>query len=163
MADLIIIADSGPLIALSIIDKLDLLQELYDQVLLPPAVWGEVTVKGKGLPGADMVEQAKFLKICVPEAIALKPLSIIVGTGEAEALALAQTTLNCCVLLDDAQARRVAESLNICRIGTLGILRQAKIRKLISQIKPYILKLQNNGIYMQQNLINIILEDVGEL
>ena len=163
MADLIIIADSGPLIALSIIDKLDLLQKMYDQVLLPPAVWDEVTVKGKGLPGADIVGQAKFLEVRVPEKIALKPLSIILGSGEAEALALAQTTLNCCVLLDDAQARRMAESLDICRIGTLGILRKAKIKRLVPQIKPYILKLQNNGIYIQQNLINVILEDVGEL
>jgi predicted nucleic acid-binding protein len=163
MANSVIIADSGPLIALSIIDKLELLQQLYEEVLLPPAVWNEVTVQGKGMPGADIVSKAKFLKVCIPEPMALKPLSIIVGAGEAEAIALAQTTSNCCVLLDDAQARRLAERLDICRIGTLGILRQAKKQGLISHIKPFILKLQSNGIYMQENLVNAILQDVGEV
>ena len=47
-----IIADSGPLISLAVIDRLELLQQLYQQVLVPPAVWDEVTVKGQGMPGA---------------------------------------------------------------------------------------------------------------
>ena len=79
MANSVIIADSGPLIALSIIDKLDLLQELYEQVLIPPAVWDKVTIQGKGMPGANTVSKAKFLKVCKPESIALTPLSILVG------------------------------------------------------------------------------------
>ena len=47
-----IIADSGPLISLAIIEQLESLKQLYQQVLIPPAVWYEVTVKGYGMPGA---------------------------------------------------------------------------------------------------------------
>lgn len=45
-----IIADSSPLISLAIIEKLDLLPQLYQQILLPPAVWDEITVKGATTP-----------------------------------------------------------------------------------------------------------------
>ncbi len=40
------VADAGPLIRLSWIDRLDLLGALFDQVLVPVAVWNEVTPPG---------------------------------------------------------------------------------------------------------------------
>ena len=48
-----IVGDSSPLISLAIIGQLDLLPKLYRRVLIPPAVWNEVTVQGVGLPGAQ--------------------------------------------------------------------------------------------------------------
>jgi predicted nucleic acid-binding protein len=66
------------------------------------------------------------------------------------------------VLFDDAQARRIAEHFSVNRIGTLGILRRTKKAGLIDAIKPYTVQLQQNGIYMRQNLIDAVLQDVGE-
>lgn len=54
------------------------------------------------------------------------PLIALADRGEAEAIALALTNPGSTVLLDDAQARRLAERFGVDRIGTLGILRQAK-------------------------------------
>jgi predicted nucleic acid-binding protein len=157
-----IIADSGPLISLAIIGRLDLLKQLYQQVLIPPAVWDEVTVKGKGMPGADAVARLTWLEIRKPEPQVLQPLSILVDPGEAEVIALAQSVTDSIVLLDDSQARRVAERFDIPRIGTLGILRRAKKQGLITFIRPYIEELQSNNIYMSGKLIEAILQDVGE-
>jgi uncharacterized protein len=126
MTNPIIIADSSPLISLAIIEQLELLPQLYQRVLLPPAVWDEVTVQGVGLPGANAVSKITWIEIQTPQASLLEPLSILVDRGEAEAIALAQSIPDSIVLLDDAQARRVAERLGIRRIGTLGILRRAK-------------------------------------
>jgi uncharacterized protein len=67
------------------------------------------------------------------------------------------------VLLDDAQARRVAERLAIRRIGTLGILRRAKKAGLIPALKPYIQTMQANGIYIRFSLVETVLRDVGEV
>lgn len=52
MTRLVVIADSSPLIALAIIDQLDLLPGLFRRVVIPPAVWEEITVQGAGLHGA---------------------------------------------------------------------------------------------------------------
>jgi uncharacterized protein len=129
----------------------------------PPAVWNEVTIQGAGLPGSQAVSQLTWLEIQTPEGSILEPLSILVDRGEAEAIALAQSTPNSTVLLDDAQARRVAERLGICRIGTLGILRKAKKTGLIAEIKVYIEQLRINGIYIRSSLVDAVLRDVGEI
>lgn len=157
-----IIADSGPLISLAIIGRLDILQLLYQRVVAPPAVWHEVTVKGKGMPGADAVAALSWLEICKPEPQVLQSLSILVDPGEAEVIALAQTVADSIVLLDDSQARRVAERFDIPRIGTLGVLRRAKKQGLLTEIRPYIEQLRAHNIYMSDRLVEAILQDVGE-
>ncbi len=162
MTKLVIIADSSPLIALAIIGELELLPRLYQRVVIPPAVWDEVTVQGAGLPGAEIVRRCAWLEIQTPTADVLVPLSILVDRGEAEALALAQTIPHSTVLLDDAQARRVAERFGIARIGTLGILRRAKKAGWLAAIKPHLITLRQNGIYIRQNLMDAVLRDVGE-
>ena len=163
MTNSVIVADSSPLIALAVIDQLDLLPNLYKRVLIPPAVWDEVTVKGIGMPGSQSVSQVQWLEIESPSVENVSALSIFVDRGEAEALALAQSIPDSIILLDDAQARRVAERLGIPRIGTLGILRRAKKAKLIHEVKSYIEPLRVNGIYIHDSLIKAILRDVGEV
>jgi uncharacterized protein len=163
MTNPIIVADSSPLISLAIINRLELLPQLYQRVLLTPAVWDEVTVQGIGLPGANAVSKVTWLEIQAPEAALLEPLSILVDRGEAEAIALAQSIPESIVLLDDAQARRVAERLNVPRIGTIGILRRAKKAGLVIAVKPYIEELRAQGIYIRQSLIDAVLQDLGEM
>ena len=163
MTNSAIVTDSSPLIALAIIEQLELLPQLYQCILIPPAVWEEVTIKGMGLPGAQSISQVQWLEVKLPPPEGVSALSILVDRGEAEALALAQIIPNSIVLLDDAQARRVAERLGIPRIGTLGILRRAKNLGLIDKVKPYIERLEASGIYIHINVIKAVLSDLGEL
>jgi uncharacterized protein len=158
-----IIADSSPLISLAIINQLELLPKLYQRVIVPSAVWNEVTVQGVGLPGAQAVGLIQWFEIQTPKEATIKPLSMLIDRGEAEAIAIAQSISNSIVLLDDAKARRVAERLGVARIGTLGILRRAKNAGLITEIKGYIELLQTNGIYIRQSLVEAVLRDVGEI
>jgi uncharacterized protein len=163
MTDTIIIADSSPLISLAILEQLELLTQLYQRVLIPPAVWDEITVQGAGLPGSLAVSQATWLEIQAPDPSMLQPLAILVDRGEAAAIALAQSISNSMVMLDDARARRVAERFGIRCIGTIGVLRRAKQAGLISEIKPLIMQLQNSGIFIAPKLVKAVLRDVGEL
>ena len=125
-------------------------------------MWEEITIHGAGLPGALAISQLDWLIIEKPAPELLNPLSILLDPGEAEAIALAMILPESTVLLDDAQARRVAERFGVNRIGTLGILRRAKKAGLINAIKPYTEQLQKNGIYIRQSLIDAVLHDVGE-
>jgi len=63
MGKSIIIADSSPLIALAIIGQLELLKNLHRQVWVPPAVWDEIVINGKGLPGSESVGNLTWLEI----------------------------------------------------------------------------------------------------
>ena len=162
MTDPIVVADSSPLIALAEIDRLELLPQLYQRVLAPPAVWDEVVVQGKDLPGAQAVRQLPWLEIELPEPTFVRALAGAIDRGEAEAIALARRFQDSTVLLDDARGRRAAAQLGIRHIGTLGILRRAKQAGLLDKIGPDARQLQENGIYISQSLIDRVLRDVGE-
>ena len=77
----------------------------------------------------------------------MQPLNILVDAVEAQAIALAQTTPDCIILLDDARARKIAARLNIKQIGTIGLLLRAKRMRLIEKIKPHIEAFIEKGIY----------------
>lgn len=97
-----------------------------------------------------------------PDPQLVKPLSILVDTGEAEAIALAQTMPDCIILLDDSRARRVAERLQIKQIGTVGLLLRAKRKGLIDKLRPHPDSLHESNIYIRQKLIDAVLKDAGE-
>jgi len=162
MRDIVAIADSGPLICLACINQLELLPRLFTKIFVPPEVWNEVTVKGQGHPGAYEVSQVKYLTIQAPDLQLVKPLGMLVDAGEAEAIALAQTTPDCTILLDDARARKIAQWLNIKQIGTIGLLLRAKRQGEIETIKPHIDALIENGIYIRKELIDAALKNAGE-
>ncbi len=156
------IADSGPLICLARIGRIELLPRLFSKIFVPPEVWNEVTVRGQNHPGAYEVSQATWFTIQAPDSQIVRPLSILVDAGEAEAIALAQTTPDCIILLDDSRARKIAERLNIKQIGTIGLLLRAKRSGLIEKIRPHIDALVENGIYIRQELVDAVLDDAGE-
>jgi predicted nucleic acid-binding protein len=66
------------------------------------------------------------------------PLVNNLGPGETQVLMLALESPGAIVILDDALARRVAETCRVCLTGTLGLLLDAKRAGLISTVKPYL-------------------------
>jgi predicted nucleic acid-binding protein len=52
MPQLLVVADSGPLIALALIEHLHLLRDIYGAEWVPNAVWREVTETAPERPGA---------------------------------------------------------------------------------------------------------------
>ena len=162
MHEAIAVAYSGPLIALVRIGQLELLPRIFSEITAPPEVWHEITEKGKGMPGAYEISQVKWIKIQAPLYQLVNPLSILVDVGEAQAIALAQTTPDCIILLDDARARKIARRLCIKQIGSIGLLLRAKRMGLIDKIKPHIEALIKNGIYIRQQLIDAVLKEAGE-
>ena len=161
MIELLVVVDSGPLICLARIGQLNLLRALARQVVVPPAVWREVT-DDAAAPGAAAVLAATWVTHESPDNVAVAALEILLDRGEAEAIALAQGHPGALLLVDDARARRVAERMNIRRMGTVGLLRRAKQLGLIPKLRPQLEALQANGIYIRQELVNAVLREVGE-
>ena len=65
--------------------------------------------------------------------------------------------------INDLKARGVASAMGVKIIGTLGILRLAKDRGMLKQIKPLLDELRKVGAYISNVLYNRMLKDVGEI
>jgi predicted nucleic acid-binding protein len=110
-----IVTDSACLIGLERIGRLDILPALFDPILIPPEVQREF-----GNP-------LDWLQVTIPNNEALiNALKLVVDDGEAEAIALAYESHNLLLILDDRQARSVAQRLTVPIIGTIGVLLVAK-------------------------------------
>ena len=158
----IIIADSSPLIGLARIGHLQLLRKLAQRVVVPRAVWTEVTSAQADAPGAREVAKETWIEVQDADPQLVAPLLILVGRGEAEAIALAQREPNAVLLLDDLRARKLAERLKLRRMGTVALLGQAKQAGLIEKLKPCLDSLLASGIFIRQELISAALTEVGE-
>ena len=82
--------NAGPVIALARIGCLDLLQSLYGQLHIPPAVRDEVVTLERGRPGAEQVDTAAWIRtVDVRDVTAVQLLRERLDAGESEAIVLA--------------------------------------------------------------------------
>jgi uncharacterized protein len=129
----IVVSDSSPLIALSSVDRLDLMQLLFDTVIIPVSVRDEVV----GTAAKIAVELPSLIRV-VPVAAELpvRFLKLNLHAGESEAIALALERGIQGIILDDKQAREIADELGLKVIGTLGLLILAKRKGFLSEVRP---------------------------
>lgn len=59
---MIVVADASPLIALCRIGRLDLLHDIFGQLIIPDAVWQEVSASHPGKAGAAEIMKAPWIK-----------------------------------------------------------------------------------------------------
>jgi len=162
MPELPVVADSGPLIALALIGHLDLLRDIYGAVLVPDAVWREVTEAAPERPGAIEMVRSPWLVRTVLSHPPDPLLRAELGLGEAEAIALA-TELGGRLLLDERKARRIAEIGYVLPVrGTIGTLLLAKKRTLIPALRPLLLQVRSAGYFLSTAIIEAACESAGE-
>lgn len=149
----VIIADSACLIGLSKINKLNILQQLFDEILIPPAVYHEVVVLGSGRKGAIEIKQAVWIKtINIKNQLAAQAFQLNLGKGESEAIVLASELEADFIILDDWRARQTAISLSLNVIGTAGILAKATQKGFITNFEEVIEELRQIGFRLPKNL-----------
>jgi len=109
-----IVSNASPLINLARLGKLELLRQLYGELMIPEAVWREVVVEGRGQPGAEEVEAATWIKRqAVRNTQLVRALEQNLGSGEAEAIALALETGAELLLIDERLGRETADHLQV--------------------------------------------------
>jgi predicted nucleic acid-binding protein len=129
-----VIVDATPLIALALLERLDLLRQIFDEVYVPSSVHEEVAADKAGRPGAKAVAQAEWLRVVSPSAQpTIEPMLLGLDAGEIDVLLLAREIQPDWVLIDERQGRRVARVLGLPVKGTLGILLTAVLAGLVSK------------------------------
>ena len=153
MPSIIVIADTSCLIALSKIEAIELLKELYEEIYITEEIALEF---GESLPEWIIIENVK-------NKTYQQLLDIYLDLGEASAIALALEKVDVLLILDDLKGRKEAAKLGFRITGTLGILFKAKKVGLIPELKFYIEKLKAAGFRLSSKIENEILRRSNEI
>lgn len=155
----LVISDSGPIFSLAIINKLEILDALFESIYIPNAVWVEIT---KDQTTESYTRIAEFFKGRVQTISGFNDLTFIMDYGESEAVVLYKELNADFLLIDDKKARAIAENFMIRCIGTVGLLSMAKEKGIIDELKPIFELLLKNKRYYSPALLNAILKMQNE-
>jgi hypothetical protein len=163
---MIIVCNTGPLIALAKLDSLALLKELgFQRILIPSCVRKELV--GKIGPESSAIESAldKFIEVARLDAAeqSVEAAASDLDEGEKEVILLGASMKNHMILLlDDQAGRRVARVLSIPVIGTAGLLLSAKKQGLIAAVLPLLISLREQGYWLSDALLAEVRRLSGE-
>ena len=160
---MIVISNTGPLIAVAKIDRLDLLKHYFKEIYVSPATYHELTEKGRNKTGAQEIARSHWIKVKpVKDLMAVKILEMELDAGEAETLVLGHECKADLLLLDESIARRIAVALNLKVKGTIGILVKAKNDQLLERLKPILDQLRAKGVWISDEVYREALRLAGE-
>ena len=162
---MIVVSNSSPLISLSAIRQSHLLPALFQEIIIPQAVYDEI-VFGEDRAGTSEVKNADWIQTQrVKNSRAAKQLaaSAKLDLGESEAIVLARELKADHLLLDDLAARKAAHRKRLPVTGTLGVLLLAKNAGLIPEVAAPMRELIAAGKYVDPIVYREILLKAGEL
>jgi uncharacterized protein len=158
-----IVTNTGPLIALAKIDHLDLLQRMFGNITIPPAVHRELMAKS-GIEALRLdTALAQFIEITAEPKLA--PIVQIVtdhlDAGEQQAIAVAYAK-NVTLVIDERLGRLAARQLGLVVTGSAGVLIEANRRGLIPAVRPLLEAVRQQGYWLSDELIAVAARMAGE-
>lgn len=165
-----VVADTSPLFYLAKLDRLTLLRDLYENVLVPPEVWREALagsqVAPELAPQFSAAVTAGWLIVSPDVPTATEPEICALDRGERDAIALARHLHAELLVIDEKQGRRVAMRFGLTVTGTLGVLVNAKQRGWIPALKPELLKLREETEFrfsadLERHALQLVNEDTS--
>jgi uncharacterized protein len=162
---MIIVSDTSPVSNLILIERLDILQSLFAEIIIPSAVDKEILALKQFGKDLGKYESADWIKIIQPENLQkVRTLEIKLDKGEAQAIALA-LEINCDLLLmDERIGTNIAREEGLQTIGLVGVLIKAKEKRLIENVSDILFDLKDKaGFWLDAKLEKKILEELGEL
>jgi predicted nucleic acid-binding protein len=128
---MVVVADTSPINYLVLIEQIGILPRLYARVLVPPAVFDELTHPAAPRPVRDWTARhPEWLEVVSPKnTVALPQLD----RGESQAIALAgELGIDVLLLIDELAGRREAKLRGLKVAGTLSVLDDADRAGLVS-------------------------------
>jgi len=157
---MIVFSNTTPIIALSSIQRLDLLPELFGHIHLVNEVVDECEVGG--VITVPALRQLNWLTIVESTPITHPSVLLELDKGEKHTLDMAVKHQADWVLIDEKIGRNMAEYLGLSVTGTLGVLLKAKQQGLIPSFLECVTTMQGHGIYYHPDLIKKLLIRIGE-
>ena len=165
----VVIADAGPLIAVSRVGVLHLLPSMFGEVWITDAVRKEVCDAG-AFPGQDLILAALSvggLRCVAVDMTHWQPRFAGIDPGEASAIALAEAVnatpeTRALLIVDDRLGRLEAQARGLAVIGTAALVGLAKTRALIPRADVVLRAMQANGYFLGHAVVRAVLDRVGE-
>lgn len=162
---MIVVSDATPIISFLKINRLDILNKLFGEVLLPEAVYEELTSNSAFQEEAERVKTCEFFKkVSVSNSETVDMLMRVTGLdlGESEAIVYSDENKSDLLIVDEVRARHVAASMKLRITGTIGILTAANENGLLNKDDAIecvkILRISNRHI--SETLLNSVIENL---
>ncbi|WPD20823.1 MAG: DUF3368 domain-containing protein [Candidatus Electrothrix scaldis] len=158
-----VVSNTGPLVALAVIDQLDLLKQLFDTVLVPEAVHFELLEGGIAQTGVAAYKQAQWITVKELTTPREPLLDSVLDIGEASVIQLARENNINRVLIDERKGRKIAREIyKLQVIGSARILIEAKRYGHLDNVKNSLTTMQKHGYWLHENIVAAILKEAGE-
>ncbi|MEZ4660042.1 MAG: DUF3368 domain-containing protein [Caldilineaceae bacterium] len=157
----IVISNTTPIITLAVLQRLDLLQHLYGEIWIPPAVKAEL-LPGGTRAGANEIQSASYIQTVPLAEPDRADLLSDLDRGEEEVIVLALERQADLVIIDERLGRRHAQRLGLSVTGALGVLLRAKEQGYVQSIESEIVRLRQAGIRISDPLVERVLQLAGE-
>ena len=163
---MIVVSDTTPILSLLKAGRLELLKNLYHTVVIPKAVYNELTGNMDYRDEREEIEQCAFLVVeKVYNKDSVSALRNITGLdyGESEALVLYMEKKADLLLIDEHKGRGVAKKMSVEHVGTMGVLMLAFDEGLMSprEVRETLGIMLTCDIRLSRKLCNKVLAYVG--
>jgi len=158
-----LVCNTGPLVALSIIDQIDILRRLFEFVAVPEAVHREILEGGTTNAGLSNYHKVQWIKVMALSTRTDPLLMTSLDEGEAAVILLARELNADFALIDERKARKIARTVyGLKVIGSAGILVEAKRQGLIDNVGSALQIMRDNGYRIGDSIIDTALRKAGE-
>ena len=154
---MIIVSNTSPINYLILIGHINLLPELFGAIIIPQAVYSELSDASAPSPVQTWIATP-------PDWLKIQPVSQpsdaildLLDPGERAAILLAQELNADLLLLDDMKARRTATERGLAITGILEILDQAATMKLLD-LPAAVQNLQSTSLWASDSLFQTLLD-----
>jgi len=152
---ILVVADTGPIHYLVLIEAVEILPRLYERVVLPEAVLAELTHPHAPPPVKAWATQLpSWAEV---RTAAHVDLGAFLDPGEAEAIALAEELKADSILMDEMEARQEALRRGLPVAGTIGVLEKASQDGLVD-LPGAFQRLAQTNFFVSPHLIKQALE-----
>lgn len=156
-----VVSNTTPIISLLKISRLEILKEIYSEIIIPEAVFEEVEA-GKGKSYYQDLSELPWVKIKrIKENKLLTSFSDL-DAGEAEAIILAKDIDAHLIIMDEKPGRAFAKQSGLKVTGTIGVLVKAKSSGLIQKLRPLLIDLTEKNVWIDKRLIAEVCKLVKE-
>ena len=154
---MIVISDTSPLCYLILIGEINLLPQLYGEVLIPQIVQQELSHNRSPIEVRNWINNPPdWLKVDAV-IVTFNPALELIDPGEQAAIILAQQKQADLIIIDDYFARQIAQNYGLKVTGLLGVLDEAARQNLID-FPQVIASLKQTSFRVSKSMIESLLQ-----